>query len=89
MRIARSSSRRGEGGLPQCMLGYTPPGVGLENPPPRHGPGDLPGCGPGDTPSPGVGLESPRPDPSTSPLGGGLQTGNNKQFPTDLNSEKK
>ena len=29
------------GGLPQCMLGYTPPGCGL---------GDPPGCGPGDPP---------------------------------------
>ena len=45
-----------------------------------------PGCGPGDsppqvwawrTPSPGVGLEnSPKPDPSTSPLGVGLETCN-------------
>ena len=64
MRTAHSSSRRGGGGLPQCMLGYTPPGVGLETPP---------GCGPGDPL--GVGLETPvRPDPSTSPLGVGLET---------------
>ena len=59
------------GGLPQCMLGY-PPGVGLETLPvwawrPSSG------CGPGDLP--GVGLETPpRPDPSTSPLGVGLET---------------
>ena len=33
----QSSSRpQGAGGLPQCMLGYTPPGVGLETP--RCGP---------------------------------------------------
>ena len=102
MRTARSSSRQ-EGGLPQCMLGYTPwvwawrppPGVGLGTPqvwdwsplqvwawrPPRCGPGDPPGvgletpqarpfnfplgCGPGDP---------PWPDPSTSPLGVGLET---------------
>ena len=62
-------------GLPQCMLG-SPLGVGLETPPPRCGPGDLPqlwawrpppSCGPGN-PHP------PQPDPSTSPLGVGLET---------------
>ena len=52
------------GGMSQCMLGYTTPGVGLETPtqarplnfPPRCGPGDPPGqtlnfphgCGSGD-----------------------------------------
>ena len=52
--------------------------------PPWYGPGDNPpGCGPGDPP-PSVGLEKtpirvlawrpPRPDPSTSPLGVGLET---------------
>ena len=51
-------------GLPQCMLGYTHPwDLGL----------DPPGCGSGDPPArplnllPGVGLETPQPDPSTSP----------------------
>ena len=34
MRTARISSRQlGGGGLPQCMLGYTPLGVALETPP--------------------------------------------------------
>ena len=52
MRTAHGSSHpRGEGGLPQCMLGYTtpprcgpgdPPGVDLETPHPRCGPGDPP-----------------------------------------------
>ena len=33
MRTARSSNRQlWEGGLPQCMQGYIPPGVGLETP---------------------------------------------------------
>ena len=41
--------------------------------PPGYGPGDPPRCGPGDLL--GVGLETPpRPDPSTSPLGVGLET---------------
>ena len=33
MRTAHSSSCLGGGGLSQCMLGYTPWGVGLETPP--------------------------------------------------------
>ena len=41
------------------MLGYTPPGVDLEPPPPGVDPGN----------PLGVGLETPQPDPSTSPLG--------------------
>ena len=48
---------RGRGCLPQCMLGYTPLGMGLKTPP-WCGPGDPPsqtlnlppGCGPGDPP---------------------------------------
>ena len=44
----RSSSRQLWGrGLPQCMLGYTPPGVGLETPPFRPLK-LLTGCGPGN-----------------------------------------
>ena len=50
MPTARSSSRL-LGGLPQCMLGYTP---------------SVPGPGPGP-PSPGVGLDTPQPDPPTAP----------------------
>ena len=70
MRTARSSSCWG--GLPQCMLGYTP-GYTPGNPPLGV---DL------ETP-PGVGLETPQVwawrsppwlDPSTSPLGVGLET---------------
>ena len=59
MRTACSSSHWGV--LPQCMLGCTPLGVGLQTPQvwawrPLHlgvgcGPGDPPGCGPGDHPS--------------------------------------
>ena len=55
---------------------------------PRYGPGDPPGCGPGDPPGCGPGdplrcgpgdppvwaWRPPRPDPSTSPLGVGLET---------------
>ena len=100
--VAVSCGGGGGGRLPQCMLGYTPLGVGLETPkvwawrppgcgpgdpqvragrpprvwawrPPGCGPGDQPGCGPGDQPGcgpgdpPGVGLDTPWPDPSTSP----------------------
>ena len=83
MRTASSSSRQlwGEG-LPQCTLGYTPHGVGLETPRvwawrlPRCGPGDLPQVwprdAPGQTPQPPPGCgpgDLPRPDPSTSPPG--------------------
>ena len=51
------------GGLPQCMLGYSPC-VGLETL-----------LWPDPTSPLGVGLENPpRPDPSTSPLGVGLET---------------
>ena len=80
MHTARSSSRLLGGGLPQCILGY-PPGVGLEIPlgvgletpqvwACRHA------LGVGLETPPGVGLETPpsRPDPSTSPLGVGLET---------------
>ena len=70
IRNTRSSSCRGC--LPQCMLG-SPPGVGLETPPPRCGPGDPPRCGPGDPPRCGPG-DRPQPDPSTSTLGVGLET---------------
>ena len=52
-----SSSSHLLGGLSQCMLGYTP----------RCGPWTPLGVGPG-TPL-GVVLETPQPDPSTSPLG--------------------
>ena len=51
----------GRGGLPQCMLGYTPPSVGLVwtwsypgcepgDPLPGQTPQLPPGCGPGDPP---------------------------------------
>ena len=47
MRTSRSSSQRG-GGLPQCMLGYTPPDVGMA---PTLGVDQRPpGCGPGTSP---------------------------------------
>ena len=49
-------------GLPQCMLGYTP----------GCGPGDPPGCWPGDTPQVWA-WRPPRSNPSTSPLGVGLE----------------
>ena len=58
MRTARSSSRL-LGGLPQCMLGYTPsgpgpgppsPGVGLHTPPQARPPQPPPGCGPRQPP---------------------------------------
>ena len=62
MCTTRSSSH--QGGVPQCMLGYTP--WAWARRPPR--------CGPGDSPPPSVGLRPPRPDPSTSPLGVGLET---------------
>ena len=55
MHTTHSSSR-----LPQCMLGYNPPGPG----PPRCGPGDPPRCVGLETP-PGVALETP---PPTRPL---------------------
>ena len=45
------------GGLPQCMLGYRPPG-----------------CGPGDPPRVWAWSPPPWPDPSTSPLGVGLES---------------
>ena len=66
---------------PGCGPGEPPPGLGLETPPdPSTSPT---GCGPGDPPGQtlqlppplaGVGLETPQPDPSTSPLGVGLET---------------
>ena len=62
MRTAHSSSHGGD--LHQCMLGYTPLGVGLETPP---------GCGPGDPPRHGPG-DPHRPDPSSSPLDVDLKT---------------
>ena len=84
MRTTRSSNC--QGGLPQCMLGHTPPGCGPGDPPgcgpedppgcgpPRYEPADHPKCGPGDPSRPdpstsplGVGLETPQPDPSTAP----------------------
>ena len=76
-------------GLPQCMLGYTPPAWAWTSlqacawrPPPQPDPPNLsPGCGPGDPPSqtpqppPGYGPgDLPWPDPPTSPLGMGLET---------------
>ena len=78
MCTTRSSSHL-LGGLPQCMLdtpqvwAWRPPWVWAWRPP-RCGPGDPPGCGPRD-PS--------RPDPSTSPLGVGLETppGQTPQLP--------
>ena len=67
MRTARGSSHP-RGGLPQCMLEYTPPG---------RGPGDPPGCG-SETPlgmdleiPPGVGLETPLARPLNFPPGCG------------------
>ena len=57
MHTAHSISYRGGGGLPQCMLGYTPwvwawrtpPGVGLAWKPPEARPLNFPpGCGPGN-----------------------------------------
>ena len=73
------SSSHGGGGLPQCMLGYTPLGVGLETAPVWAW--RPPGCGsgkpPGQTPQlpPWVwAWRPPWPDPSTSPLGVGLET---------------
>ena len=74
MHTAHNSSHRGRG-LPQCMLGYTPPGCG---------PGDLPApvdvsleTPPGQTPQlpPSVwAWRPPWPDLSTSPLGVDLET---------------
>ena len=88
MCTTRSSSRWGEGSLPQCMLGYTPPGCGPGDPPwpdpstspmgvglepARHtGIPSPPRCGPGDPP--GCEPGDPQPDPSTSPLGVDLET---------------
>ena len=75
------------GGVPQCMLGYTPwvwawrphpPGVALETPKvwvwrsPRCEPGEPPRCGPADPPRCGPG-DPARPDPSASALGVGLE----------------
>ena len=61
MRTARSSNRQlWGGGLPQCMLGYTPPQVWAWRPPWVWA-WSPPGCWPGDP---------PWPDPSTSPGGG-------------------
>ena len=56
MRSAHGSSHpRGEGGLPQCMLGYTTPEVWAWRPPPPARPLSLPpGCGPGDPPMQGI-----------------------------------
>ena len=51
------------GVLPQCMLGYTLPGLGLDTP--RCGPGDPPCCGSGDPP--GVGLIPPGQTPQLPP----------------------
>ena len=68
MRTARSSSRLlGERGrcLPQCMLGYTHPGCGPGYPP----------CQTPQIPPNWVwAWRLPWPDPSTSPLGVGLET---------------
>ena len=78
MRTTHNSSRLLGGSLPQCILGY--PQVWAWRPPLGCGPGDpllgvdleTPRYGPGDPP--GAGLETPWPDPSTSPLGVGLET---------------
>ena len=74
---ARIPPRCGPGDRPSLGSGDSP-GVGLETPlgvgleTPRCGPGDPPGCRPGD---PQVwAWRPPRPDPSTSPLGVGLET---------------
>ena len=70
MCTARSSSC--QGGSASVHAGIHPPGCGPGDPqvwawrPPR--------CGPGDPLLLGVGLETPLPDPSTSPLGVGLET---------------
>ena len=53
MRTVRSSGRLLEGGLPQCMLAYTPLGMGLDIPQPWAWT-PLPGPGPGH-PLPGPG----------------------------------
>ena len=82
MRTARSSSRLLGDRLPQCMLGYTPQGLGLDTPPELWAtpPGlglDPPGVGL-DTPL-GVGLDTPihvgldpppQPDPKPPPGSG-------------------
>ena len=65
MRTARSSSRQSEGGLPQCMLGYTTPQLWAWRPP-RCGPGDPPGVALETTPQ-CVGLETPLPGQSPQP----------------------
>ena len=67
MRTARNSSRLlgDEGCPPQCMLGYTPTGGGLDTPSQPDPPTSPPGSGP---------RPSPRPDPPTSPLGADLDT---------------
>ena len=79
MRTACSNSRFG--GVYPCMQWGRPPRCGPGDPLPRCGPGEPPGCGPGDppgqTPQPIHWLWScrpPLPDPSTSPLGVGLET---------------
>ena len=98
MRTACSRSHQ-SGGLPQCMLGYTTSGVGLETPP-WCGPGDPPGVGleaplgvgletlwvwSGEPP--GVGLENPLARPLKLPLGcgpGNLQVHAGIYTPRDL-----
>ena len=77
MRTTRSSSCLLWGCLPQCMLGYTSLGLGLDTP--RCGPGHPSGSPPAwawtppdqtyPTSPPGLDLDPPRPDPQTSPLG--------------------
>ena len=72
--MACSSSRpRGEGFLPQCMLGSIPPSVGLDAHTPPGGVGlEIPPARPAPTSPVGVGLETPLPrfgpgDPSQTP----------------------
>ena len=68
MRTACSSSRLCWRGLPKCMLGYTPLGVGLETPPGVGLDDTHPlGCGPADPTSLGVSLQSPSPSPRCGP----------------------
>ena len=59
MRTVRSSSRLSRGGLPQCMLGYNPPGADPpqdQAPPPGPEPPTMgPGCPPGSRPPWGTG----------------------------------
>ena len=86
MHTAHSSSHLLVGGLPQCMLGYPPPGVGLETPlgvgletpwvwawrPPRPDPSTSPWVW-AWRPPPGVGLRPPGCGPGDPP-GMGLET---------------